>query len=120
MMNKFTIMNKFIIIMLVLAIAVTVTSCSSNNTSPNTSAAPQARGQNRSRGQIGYGNLTPEERQQMIATAIQQATEACQDKSVGDSCIIQNSRYNRTGICNIQNSTLLCNATINRQRPPIS
>ena len=132
--------NKVFVITVILVFAIIITACSStpnvdnsqqnvqnspqvnpDNSNPvppsDNNQAPQVGWQNRTRGQGQFGNMTPEQRQQMMATMIQQVTDACQGMNDGDNCTIQNQRGNRTGTCATQNGTIMCNAGFNRQRP---
>lgn len=60
------------------------------------------------RGGGQFGNMTAEQRQQMINTMMQQQTAACQDKSEGDACVMQGSRGGQNGTCKTYNETLRC------------
>ncbi len=66
---------------------------------------------NRGAGRNGSGagmlNVTPEQRQQMIAQRMAQMAVACEGKSAGDACSIASSG-NATGSCTALNGTLAC------------
>ena len=62
---------------------------------------------NNSRGR-NFGNMTDEQRQQMMQQRMQMMELACQDKSEGDSCAMKSQRGDRTGTCKTQNGKLLC------------
>ena len=59
-------------------------------------------------GEFRGGNLTGEQREQMFEERQQIAIEACQDKTEGDSCILQNPGGEIEGICKIVEDNLLC------------
>ena len=82
----------------------TPSSSTQNTVSQASSNVPSQAVGNRSRSNRGFGNLTIEQRQQMM----QQSIDACQDKNEGDSCILSNTRMNATGTCNTLNATLRC------------
>ena len=56
----------------------------------------------------GFGNLTPEQRQQMMAQRQQQAMDACNGKAQGDSCGISFGNRTTSGTCKTVNATLEC------------
>jgi hypothetical protein len=55
-----------------------------------------------------FGNLSSEERRQMIEQRQQAAIESCSEKSEGDSCTLENSRGTIEGICKVIEDNLIC------------
>ncbi len=80
-----------------------------NGNSPNSAPVFDAnrtgfRGGNRS----NFGNLSAEQRQQMMERRVQQAISSCTGKSEGSSCTFENQRGNATGTCTTRNESLAC------------
>ena len=65
----------------------------------------------------GFGNITPEQRQQMMAQELQQSAAACDSKAVGDTCTVTSIRGSRSGTCQTQNETLRCMGAARGPRP---
>jgi Flp pilus assembly protein TadG len=53
-------------------------------------------------------NMTDAERQQMFESMMQAASAACQNKTEGDSCTMQNQRGEMSGTCKTQEDKLMC------------
>jgi hypothetical protein len=117
-MTKIAEIALIIALALLMALVVLLSGCTSNSNQQqdafaagNGSNPPGAppfdanfRGGNRS----NFGNLTSEQRQQMMEEMAQQAISACKGKSEGDACAMNSPRGNTTGTCTTRNETLSC------------
>lgn len=63
-------------------------------------------------------NITDAQRQQMVQQQLQLAIRACEGLQENDSCTMENTRGNMTGICELRNETLSCKVSFNRMRGP--
>ncbi|MFH1247447.1 MAG: hypothetical protein V1644_03635 [Candidatus Micrarchaeota archaeon] len=56
----------------------------------------------------GGQNMTDEQRQQFFNERLQVAMAACQNKTSGDTCIVQSPRGGLNGTCSTQDGILSC------------
>ena len=110
-------LNVVPIIAAVLIASILIMGCTAQGGQGQPTAGPQGngsfgpgfggRGGGFRNGTGGYGNLTPEQRQQMMAQRQQQAMDACNGKAQGDSCDISFGNRTTSGTCDTGNSTAL-------------
>ncbi|MFH0971398.1 MAG: hypothetical protein V1835_02415 [Candidatus Micrarchaeota archaeon] len=65
-----------------------------------------------------FGNMTEEQRQQMMQQRQQEIINACKGRAEGDICTITNPRGNTEGTCKTLNNQLLCETPFPSGRPP--
>ncbi|VVC02178.1 Uncharacterised protein [uncultured archaeon] len=120
-MKKILQLSLIALLVLLMAAVVMLAGCTSSGQEQNAQqgSPPSGNGRqanpnrpyfgNRTGGPGGnIGNLTDAQRQQLFQQRMQQAVAACEGKTAGESCALQNARGNMTGTCQSQNSTLLC------------
>ena len=94
----FALIGSFLILSIILA------ACSSGQQSGNQRGPPQNYSRN------GFGNITPAQRQAIMEQRLKAYETACENKTAGDSCIIESPRGNITSTCKMPNNngTLSC------------
>ena len=59
-------------------------------------------------GRERFGNMTDEQREQMMRERQKLATQACEGKAEGATCIMESPRGSSEGTCMLQDDKLLC------------